>query len=251
MTSSLALASAIDSVVAVLVAYYGFPPALRRLAKQCILLVVRNFPIKSDPSAVKCLQETRKVIYNGSDLRPTLLPLGYRLKEIGVVLTEQDEALALQHATCQHEKALRLRCRDSLGNVQEREPDLVGARGELAFARALNLFWQRDTEGWKGNDVSGYQVRTSTRSTGSLIIRDRDRKDDVYVLVTGSNDKYIVRGWMYGHEAPKVGWYGARGKSAKPAYWIKQESLNNISSLPDLRDFSTALPFSTNDDEEF
>lgn len=96
----------------------------------------------------------------------------------------------------------------------KKAPDLTsidinvnGAIYEMAFAKWLNVYWdfelRKSKTGkvlYKAPDVAGYQVRGTEHLNGRLIYRQRDAKNEPYVLVVGSYFKYNIKGWMMGSE---------------------------------------------------
>ena len=120
------------------------------------------------------------------------------------------------------------------------QSEFHGALGEIAVCKALDLEWTG-----KGScinkknmpkklipaDVEGLEVRTTTYSTGRLIIRKRDN-DAKFVLVV-LNDDHTARvvGWIEAEDAKQDKYWGDLGKYNKPCYIIEQRNLNPIETL--------------------
>jgi len=108
---------------------------------------------------------------------------------------------------------------------------IEGAAGEMAFAKALNLYWAGTVDTFReGGDVGRIQVKTRSRHDYELLIRQHDRDEDDFVLVTGRSPDFTIRGWMNAAEAKREEWlqvYGGR----PPAYFVPTSELNDISSL--------------------
>lgn len=106
--------------------------------------------------------------------------------------------------------------------------NVVGAMGELAAAKALNLHWRASVNAKKnepdiGEDV---QVRTLARGDYDLIVRPDDIDDHRYVLVTGDPPTFRVVGWMKGREAKaNKEWLFDRGNRDVPVFWVPQKHL--------------------------
>ena len=110
-----------------------------------------------------------------------------------------------------------------------------GACGELAVAKRLNLYWGGTVDTFKvGGDIGDLiEVRTRSESHYDLIVRERDRADSIYVLVTGRCPSYVVRGWLRGKDAAKPEFL--RGYAARPeAYFVPQGRLASIDDLVSL-----------------
>lgn len=111
---------------------------------------------------------------------------------------------------------------------------IEGAMGEMAVAKALNIYWSAPVDTFKkGGDVGPYQVRT-TPLDGSLIVRAPDRNGDIFILVTGCTGTYRVHGWVYGHEAKQPQWEKAPG-GRPPAWFVPQSALHPLEELDENR----------------
>jgi hypothetical protein len=107
-----------------------------------------------------------------------------------------------------------------------------GALGEVAVAKALNLYWDGSVDTWKAPDIGDHiQVRCRSKEGDALIVRDGDSDTEVFILVTGQAPKYTVRGWLTGAEAKQEKWIsnpGGRGA----AFFVPQSELRPLSELP-------------------
>ncbi len=108
---------------------------------------------------------------------------------------------------------------------------IEGAAGEIAAARALGMYWGGTVNTFKSiGDVGKLEIRTASGSNSSLIVREGDSDNAVFVLVTGTSPVYNVAGWMLGKDAKKPEW--SRSPNGRPpAYFVPQFSLNNIEDL--------------------
>lgn len=113
------------------------------------------------------------------------------------------------------------------GHLKRLEEETLGACGERAFCKALGIYWDGsvDTFHTKADAGVRYEIRSTTRDDGRLIIRDNDDPDRIYVLVTGQPPRMTVRGWILGSWARQPSWrtdpYGYR-----PAWFVPQNALN-------------------------
>jgi hypothetical protein len=124
-------------------------------------------------------------------------------------------------------EALRFGSADAHGYSGEHpwQVHVEGALGECAFAKASGQYWGRTVNTFKvGGDVGRLQVRTRSKSHYDLLIREDDRDDDWFVLVTGQAPTYVIRGGCFGRFAKQEKYrqaYGAR----EPAYFVPQKDL--------------------------
>ncbi|WP_051324000.1 hypothetical protein [Candidatus Solirubrobacter pratensis] len=109
---------------------------------------------------------------------------------------------------------------------------IEGAAGELAFAKCLNVYWSGSVNTFgEGGDVGQIQVRTRSRHDYELIIREKDRDDDVFVLVTGVSPEYVVVGWTFGGIAKAHDeWRKTHGGRAA-AWFVPHEALRPVDEL--------------------
>ena len=110
---------------------------------------------------------------------------------------------------------------------------IEGASGEFALAKALNVHWGAHSNVFKVPDISGnIQVRTRSNHNWDLIVRDGDPDDEIFILVTGSVPNYRIVGWILGKDAKNSTWYKDIGNRSHPAYFVPQEYLNSMQTLP-------------------
>jgi hypothetical protein len=115
------------------------------------------------------------------------------------------------------------------------------ACGELALAKYLGIFWDGNMGDFQAADVGALQVRTTSLETGALILYPTDKDDDVFVLVLSHKvPVYMLSGWIYGREGKLEKWWrdGTRGR---PAFFVPQSELHEMSTLPLQRDTDRAL----------
>ena len=114
-------------------------------------------------------------------------------------------------------------------NDNGHEQHALGAVGELVVAKALGIPWE--PAGLKCVDVGGYQVRATVYPTGKLIIRERDRNEEKFVLVTKHSElSYRVCGWISAGDAKQVGKLTnpPRGSRLGPAWFVDQGHLKPL-----------------------
>lgn len=60
-----------------------------------------------------------------------------------------------------------------------------------------------------------------------LVIRQKDKDDRFYYLVTGDPPDMKVEGWIKGEDGKQEWWLEDRGGRGKPAFFIPIDALNN------------------------
>ena len=100
---------------------------------------------------------------------------------------------------------------------------IEGALSECAMAKYLNVYWNKSP--WFNPDVGDVEVRVTHYSNGRLIIRDRDKDDTKYYLLTGMNGKYHIRGYMYARDAKQEKYLDCPVADRTPSYYVPQSDL--------------------------
>jgi hypothetical protein len=104
------------------------------------------------------------------------------------------------------------------GNLLQR--DIIGAIGELALAKHLNVYWAGSVGNWKARDVAGFQVRASDLYSPSLILHDEDKDTDIFVCVGIDGTMATILGAIQGLEGKLPKWW--RSDLDRPAYFVRQ-----------------------------
>jgi len=114
---------------------------------------------------------------------------------------------------------------------QELEIHYAGAAGEMAFAKAMNYYFNATINTYKtGYDVHKMQVRTRTKDHYDLLVRDNDNNNDIFVLVLKNVTSFKICGWIKGSDAKKQQYFKNYG-NMNPAYFVPQSHLNSIDTL--------------------
>ncbi len=101
-----------------------------------------------------------------------------------------------------------------------------GALGEMAVAKAFDLFWSGDVgQPGRGDIGNSLEVRTTATLDGHLILHPSDPDDSIYWLVVGKNGAYTIVGWIQGIDG-KQEWYWRTRGVRHPAYFVPSESLH-------------------------
>ncbi len=115
---------------------------------------------------------------------------------------------------------------------------IMGARGEIAVAKALNMYWDSSVNSFKSRgDVGDIEVRTTTYvppQSCSLYVTDRDHDDRRFVLVSQIDDAtYQLNGWASGSDVKKHGVYESKAAGKPPAYWLRYDQLHDMDRMPE------------------
>ncbi len=114
------------------------------------------------------------------------------------------------------------------GHSNDWQLHIEGALAEWAVAKALGKYPTGFEFG--GEDVRGYEVRSSPNKNTLMYMKDTDKDDAIYIRVTGINGDYELRGWITGKEGkkfPKEDIY----KKGRPAIWVPYKALHPIEEL--------------------
>lgn len=154
-------------------------------------------------------------------------------KPISVTLTPMEMIIAGQVGVSRSVTSIK-NCAQDLNGIRDEErygTDIIGAFGEIAFCKALNIYWAATVKNFHGSDVgANIQIRTSYFKSNRLIVRDKDKNTDVFVLVIGQENKFNIIGWMMGSEAKNKKWLSDPTVAANriPAYFVPQSELHSM-----------------------
>ena len=154
---------------------------------------------------------------------------------IEVRLTPIEQDMADLAGNARQDQAERRKYADrnlNRGAANGRASHILGARGEMACAKSLGLYWGGDLNTFRdGGDVCQYQVRTSR--TNFLIVRPRDVKESTYIAVhvvypPEGGEKYEVWGWMRTSEAKQDTWFRKGRNGESDAWFVPYTELHPI-----------------------
>ena len=114
--------------------------------------------------------------------------------------------------------------------------DIIGAIGEQAAAKHLNIYWHCGINEFGDPDVGPYHVRSVSKSSGELVIRPWNVYGIYIHVVVESKSNIRITGWLYSHEAKKDEYWEDRGNQKKPAWFVPQGALRDISTLPSVEE---------------
>jgi hypothetical protein len=117
------------------------------------------------------------------------------------------------------------------GGLSTWDAHILGASGEMAFAKATGLYWDASVNTFKtGGDVVGVEVRTRSQRDWELIVRDDDPDGRIYFLVTGGPEKFRLVGWIKSEDARRPEWRNNHG-GYSPAFFVPQSALKPLDQL--------------------
>lgn len=108
---------------------------------------------------------------------------------------------------------------------------LIGVVGEIAFAKALGVYYTSTEGSFKLPDVENFQIRTTNRKYGRLLVKQNDDLDYIYVFVTWNMNTNLCKivGWLRGHDAAKKQYLDDFGSGGKPVWAVPQKILKPFS----------------------
>ena len=123
-----------------------------------------------------------------------------------------------------------------VGKQDEAFIDLNGVGGELAVAKALNVWPDLSISPRKGGaDLVSNGCRIDVKTThypdGKLLaVTSKDPGDvDVFILVTGRIPEYTIVGWCWAHELINPDRIGDLGHG--PTYYLEQSKLRGFGDV--------------------
>jgi len=149
-----------------------------------------------------------------------------------ITLTSAEVGAGVRVGGLRHYQAVLRHCEEKsdMPGADGWSHHIEGALGEIAAAKALNMYWPGSVNAWKECDLEGIQVRTRSKSSYDLLVRPNDAENCVWVLVTGGCGTYDVSGWISGHDAKQERFFRSPNDRA-PAYFIPQSELKPIETL--------------------
>ena len=111
------------------------------------------------------------------------------------------------------------------------EINILGCLTECAFARAMGWPWDRSVNTFQQADVHGYHVRGTSLDDGGLLVRPHDALG-IYVLVTGQEPTFTVRGWAQATDVRKRQWWRPRLANRPGVFLMEQGAILPLSTLP-------------------
>lgn len=151
-----------------------------------------------------------------------------------VTLTEEDIEKAIEVGSERNRRANMRRYSHRaaiVGNDNAEANHILGVKGEIAFAKMIGLknFEPTIDTYRRFPDLPGdIEVRTRRGLMAELIIRDLDKDDSRYVLVTTADEKtFEARGWIFAKDGKRPE-YESNPGGRRPAFFVPQTELKKL-----------------------
>jgi hypothetical protein len=119
-------------------------------------------------------------------------------------------------------------------------PNIEGAAGEMAVAKALGLYWQPIIGNHRADDVGPYQVRTNiSRRHDDLCLRPHDHDDRVYINVLSFMPEFEVLGWIWAKDGKRELWLRDGTPDRPKCFYVPRTELR---PMAELSNFMATLP---------
>jgi hypothetical protein len=121
----------------------------------------------------------------------------------------------------------------TLSEAERYANDLLGAQGEIAFARLTGLPWKCRSGAGKP-DVGAYQVRTVRESHHKLIIHPEHPASPIVLMERRPANQYALVGWLSNSRSALRPEWAFDPRGAGVAYFIPRNVLRAPQTLPEL-----------------
>jgi hypothetical protein len=152
-----------------------------------------------------------------------------RALSFDIIMTDDQYQRAVKVGTLRYNESIKRRCQQAYGaGGYNLNMDILGAAGEFAYCIYTNQPWSESVNTFKAPDVgTNVQIRTTDKLQGKLIVRKRDKDEDLFVLVLAEGLRFKIVGSMLGKDAKNPEYlFAPNGRP--PAYFVKQEFLAKI-----------------------
>ena len=150
-------------------------------------------------------------------------------------ISPDEWSLCVQVGHAREMDSIKRKGKDNLNKkdnwLDELNPHIVGCVGELAVAKVIGVSWTGDVGTFASkSDLSGnVQVRHRTNPTWQLIVRDKDKDDDLFILSRGMPPSLVeVVGWIQGRDAKNAEWLKDYGNYGKPSFFVPDNQLKSM-----------------------
>lgn len=149
-----------------------------------------------------------------------------------VVIVRPDERVPLEQLGMQRDEHARasglhhkVKARDTSREYQV-HIHIEGAVGEYVVCKRWGVPFPATIDTYRSEpDIPpDVEVRTRSEDWHDLIVRPDDNPDHRCVLVTGSDARYVIRGWIYARDAQRNEWWHEYG-DGPGAWWVPQNAL--------------------------
>jgi hypothetical protein len=162
---------------------------------------------------------------------------------IDVSLSPDEVLQAAMTGVMRYTQNMRMGRQNAYGADRSRDHgmwlSIFGSMGEAAVAKATNRY-HFGLGVFRGDDVSGCQVRATKMASGNLILHEKDKQHNattpfVSVLHLGKEDgveKFRLQGWGYPEDLARQEFWSDPTGQNRPAYFVPVESLEGMETFP-------------------
>jgi hypothetical protein len=110
---------------------------------------------------------------------------------------------------------------------------IMGATGELATAKFLNVYWPAGINTYKAPDLADFlQVRSRSLAKYELYCRPEDPDDHIFILTHYEDyPRFEIVGWLLGRDVKTLGRTGKPG-GYRPAKFVRHDQLRGFDEFP-------------------
>ena len=119
------------------------------------------------------------------------------------------------------------------GDHPSLDAHVLGMLGEVAVAKACNLFWNGTIGQIHCKDVGTFQVRSTYRANGHLLLHPEDRDDDPFIFCVVNGACVDLKGWISGRKgkAPVFWQDDDPARKIHAAYFVPTGALEPMTEL--------------------
>ena len=115
-------------------------------------------------------------------------------------------------------------------------PNIEGAAGEMAVAKALDIYWVPLIGKYGAPDVGKFEVRTNgSRDRTDMNLRPRDFEkggaNKIWISVLSFNPWFEIVGWIRGADGRQPQWFHNGTPGRPPSWWVPATALHDIELL--------------------
>jgi hypothetical protein len=150
-----------------------------------------------------------------------------------VTLNGEELMIAAVAGAIRRVKGIKRRTQAYGLNGNEWQHDIEGCCAELAVAKHYGLPWLGAFM-FRAPDVGEWQIRSTQLDHGSLIVHREDSPADTFLLVTGRNGSYTIRGWIRAEDAQADRYWSDPSGKGRWAFFVPQSDLHDPELLCEL-----------------
>lgn len=137
-------------------------------------------------------------------------------------------------ASHRHKSSKKYTPRDGQSKTSSLDHNTIGARGELAFAKIMNVFWDFATVGFGQPDFApNIDIKTTIYLDGKLVVGTHGKINFNYVLMYYNQTTHAAKalGWIEGYKAMSDKHLRQLRDDRPAVYVIEQKELQPMFTL--------------------